>query len=394
MSRFSTDINAATAPQFNTNTRRNQSTYTHIVPNFRLVWLDASNDDVSDDGWRENIPRLRRIINTIDTFIDIGECIQFLGDIKDEMIFLVVTGYVGQHMVPIVHDITQLDSIYILCGNASRHNQWIEQWPKIKGTFTEISSICNALKQTAHQCDQDYIPIGLLPSSDNPSTQNLDQLDPSFMYSQILKDILLNIPFDKSHLKEFLDYCREKNPSDATEMSIFDQMERSYDKHTPIWWYTGQTFLYSMLNQALRQMEVNIIIKMGFYVSDLHRQIEALHNEQYGIHKQLKPFVVYRGQGLPSSDFARIQRMERGLISFNNFLSTSTNLDFSLSFARGALAKAHMVPIIFRITVDPSIPFTPFAAVKDFSQFAHENEILFSMHAVFRLIHLEKIKGG
>jgi len=45
------------------------------------------------------------------------------------------------------------------------------------------------------------------------------------------------------------------------------------------WWYTNECFLHRMLNRALRMMKVDIIIKMGFFVRDLHCQIEELHKK-------------------------------------------------------------------------------------------------------------------
>ena len=275
-----------------------------------MICLDANIDEVNDNDWRDNISRLRHTINTIDTFADADKCIQFLTNIKDEMVFLIVTGHVGQHVVPIIHNMTQLDSIYIFCGNASRHEQWVKQWLKIRGVFTEMSSICNALKPAAKQYDQDSISIGFMSASDNPSSQNLDQLDPSFMYTQILKEILLTIDFDESHIQEFIDYCRENIASDAVGISIIDQWEENYDENTPIWCYTYESFLYSMLNRALRQMDIDIIVKMGFYVSDLHRQIVRLHHEQFDNHQQLQPFPVYRGQGLSKNDFDHMLKMK------------------------------------------------------------------------------------
>jgi hypothetical protein len=58
-----------------------------------------------------------------------------------------------------------------------------------------------------------------------------------------------------------------------------------------------------MLNRALRMMEIALIIKMGFFVRDLHIHIAALHLEQYGKHHHSNSFTVYRGQGLSQTDF-------------------------------------------------------------------------------------------
>jgi hypothetical protein len=393
MPRPSKDITAVTSTESNTTTRSTRPTYTRIIQNFYLICLDANIDEINDNDWRDNISRLPRSINNIHTFVDTDKCIQFINNIKDEIVFLIVTGYVGQQLIPIIHNMTQLHSIYIVCGNISRHEQWAKQWIKIRGVFTDISSICNALKPTAQQYDQDSISIGFVSASDNLSTQNLDQLDPSFMYTQMLKQILLNMNFDQSHIQQFIHYCQENIKHDAVGRSIIDELEKKYPQPTPIWWYTYESFLYSMLNQALREMDVDIIIKMGFYVSDLHRQIEQLHEKQFDTHQQLKPFIVYRGQGLSTNDFNRMVKMKGGLISFNNFLSTSTDINFPLDRAQEALTKPNMVGVLFVITIDPSISSTPFAFIKDFSWAPNENEILFSMHAIFRIAQIEPMES-
>ncbi len=113
-------------------------------------------------------------------------------------------GFLGQHTVPRVHNMSQVDSIFILCRNSRRHKHWTKNWPKIKGVFTEITSICEALKQAAHQCEENAIALTFIGPN-----KKLDQLDPSFMYRQIVKDILINMDFEEKHIKDYIDYCRD-----------------------------------------------------------------------------------------------------------------------------------------------------------------------------------------
>ncbi|CAF0722010.1 unnamed protein product [Adineta ricciae] len=75
----------------------------------------------------------------------------------------------------------------------------------------------------------------------------------------------------------------------------------------------------------------------------------------------------------------------RGLLSFNNFLSTSQKREKSLEFIPLGLDDPDMMSILFVITIDPNIFTTPFASVGDLGYFKDEAEILFSMHSVFRI---------
>ncbi|CAF1589455.1 unnamed protein product, partial [Adineta steineri] len=123
---------------------------------------------------------------------------------------------------------------------------------------------------------------------------------------------------------------------------------------------------------------------MGFFIHDLHQQIRQLHGQQLPNYcDQL--LVVYRGQGLLKTDFDKLKKTKGGLISFNNFLSTSVKPDVSLFFAESASGNIDMVGILFIMTIDPHASSTPFASIKGVSSFETEEEILFSMHTVFRV---------
>ncbi|CAF1548092.1 unnamed protein product [Adineta steineri] len=139
-----------------------------------------------------------------------------------------------------------------------------------------------------------------------------------------------------------------------------------------------------MLNQALRIMDADIIINMGFFLRDVHQQIQQLHEQQVSSYGR-KSFIVYRGQGLMKTDFEKLQKAKGGLISFNNFLSTSKDKEVSLRFARNASADPNKVGILFIMSINPCLKSTPFASIKAVSYFKEEEEILFSMHTVFRV---------
>jgi hypothetical protein len=80
-----------------------------------------------------------------------------------------------------------------------------------------------------------------------------------------------------------------------------------------------------------------------------------------------------------------------GLMSFNNFLSTSKDRNISLEFARRALCNPDMMGILFVMTIDPSKSTTPFASIKDVGYFQKEDEVLFSMHTVFRIDDIKQM---
>jgi tetratricopeptide (TPR) repeat protein len=363
---------------------RIQTRSARTVRNFLLVWVDTRIDKVNDDG-HNIITELQQVVNTVYTFTDVDEFIDSVTDIDEKKVFLILSEEFARTIIPIVHQMSQVTCVYIFCENNTQDEHWTDRWDKVKGGFTNITPICEALKLTSQDCEQNAVSISYVATNDGTLNKDLDQLDPSFMYTQIIKEILLNIDFKRQHIDEFFMYCREQFVDNGMELSNVDKIEREYHNKTPIWWYTGQSFLYSMLNLALRTMDAQIIIKIGFFIRDLHLHIAHLHSEQYFGSSQSCPFTVYRGQSLFCEDFERLIKTKGGLLSFNNFLSTSKNRNVSLAFVKESAIDPGIVGICFVMKIDPSASSTPFADIRHVSVFEGEDEILFSMHSVFRI---------
>ncbi|CAF1114435.1 unnamed protein product [Adineta ricciae] len=360
-----------------------------ILQNVLLIWIDGSSTEFDKD-FQQTLYQIRNEINDVTIFSQLDQCVDFLQGIHTEEVFVISSGYMGQELVPRIHSMARVNSIYIFCGNQTAHKQWITKWSKIKGVYNHIQPICEALRSSVKQCNQDAIPVSFVVSDDMSSTTDLNQLEPSFMYTQLFKNTLIDMEHNEQSRQDLMNYCRRKYAGNLCELTIIDEFERSYCSNKAIWWYTRECFTYQMLNLALRLLEADIIVNMGFFIHDLHRQIEQLHQEQIGQYRD-QPFIVYRGQGLSTIYFEKLQNTQGGLISFNNFLSTSKERLVSLSFAQGSSKKTDMVGILFVITVDPTISSTPFADIQSASYFQTEAEILFSMHSIFRINQLKRI---
>jgi hypothetical protein len=84
-----TTINASMEPL---STKLTRLPYARMVQNFLLLWLDGSIDEQNNDDCRNSITKLRQVVNTVNTFTDADECIDFITDIKKETIFIIVSG--------------------------------------------------------------------------------------------------------------------------------------------------------------------------------------------------------------------------------------------------------------------------------------------------------------
>ena len=357
--------------------------------NFLLVWVDANINESKPDC-QNTLTQLRTVVNNVNLCTTADQCIQFLQDTHNEKAFLIVSGSLGQKLVPQIHPLSQVDAIYVFCGDKPRHEQWAKDYSKVKGVHTNIEVICKELPIAVKQCNQDSVVVSVVAADEKGSDGNLNQLEPCFMYTQIFKEILLEMEHDDKSKADLVAHCRAFYQKNEAELKIIDEFEKNYRPESVIWWYTRECFTYQMLNRALRLLEADTIIKMGFFIRDLHQEIQKLYDTQINNYPE-KCFIVYRGQGVLIEDFNKLQKSKGGLLSFNSFLSTSKSRKESFRFATNALVKTDTVGILFKMTINTSISSAPFAAVEEIAEYRIEKEVLFSMHTVFRIGEVNRI---
>ena len=98
---------------------------------FHLVWLDDFNESKNEE--QENTRKqLRTTINHIKTFDDVHECQKYIEGIsKQERVVLLVCNRLGLEIVPCIHDLRQVSSVYVYSMNETADNQWMKTFPKV-----------------------------------------------------------------------------------------------------------------------------------------------------------------------------------------------------------------------------------------------------------------------
>lgn len=348
-----------------------------------LVWLDPNIDEFKST-YHDTINKLRRIISTIYTFTDPSQCIEFLTLMQNKNIYVIISSAIEEKIVSTIHNMSKIYASFFFGDHKSRYDKDDKNWSRIKNIFIQMNSLSEIIEQYTEQ----LFTMSFIAASQLTSDENLDQLDQSFMYTQILKEILLQIDFTDQHIREFVTYCREVFANNDSRLTNCDIIEREYHIHTPIWWYANHGFLSSMLKTAIEKMNIDLIIKMGFFIHDLCRQIKQLHREQFDDKQRSQTFIVYRSESLSKAKFEHLIQTQGGILSFNNFLLTTKNRDISLRINENNLNNSDIINVLFKIIIiNPSISSTAFASIND-------DNILFSMHSVFRIGDIQQIDNN
>jgi hypothetical protein len=96
---------------------------------FSIYWLDAS---VNNDDNVAAQKKLRSIINQLKTFDDPEEFMARIRRIcEGDLTVLIVSGHLGCIVVPEIHRLPQVASIYVYCMNKAAHEKWSRSYSKV-----------------------------------------------------------------------------------------------------------------------------------------------------------------------------------------------------------------------------------------------------------------------
>ncbi|CAF1172911.1 unnamed protein product [Adineta steineri] len=216
----------------------------------------------------------------------------------------------------------------------------------------------------------------------------------SFLAFQLLTDIVLRLHQTDFARQEMIEICRSKYKNSSDDLEKINEFESSYQHSDAIEWYTTNSFLYRLLHQALRMEDIDSILKLRYYIYDLHNQLAQLHTSYLHSLPSDQPILtLYRGQRMKTTELTRLQENIDKFISMNNFLSTTNDVTAAVFIAGDGFLNDpdEEISVVYQITIDTSVLHSiPFAKIQYESIFQDEDEVLFSMASVFRIDNVEK----
>jgi tetratricopeptide (TPR) repeat protein len=363
-----------------------------------IVYIDTNINKNKD--CLDTIERLRIIANNVQIFDNIHNCKQYLLSITNEKVFLIVSGSLSRTLIPDVHDLVIIELIYIFCREKDEHSAWVSfiNHTKIRSNiFNDKTELLSTLAKDALTCTKNLLPpMGLFSLDANgKSIRDLNKEQATFMWNQILIEILLRMPIMEKTKDEMLNVCRQHYKNNVIELERINEFETTYTADKAIFWYTRDSFLYRLLNKAFRIDDIDIIFKFRFIIIDLFQQLKTLHRD-FLQSSDTKYLTVYRGQRLSTSELKLLETNIEGLISLNTFLSTTTSSTIAAEFSgcASALETDEIKSVIFEMEIDMLLvddTKRPYSPITNQSSMPNENEVLLSMGIVFRIDCVEQV---
>ncbi len=93
----------------------------------------------------------------------------------------------------------------------------------------------------------------------------------------------------------FVEECRRLFVNIPSILRVIDEFDRTYVPQRAIDWYTRNGFLYNLVNQALRQQNIEGLLLLHFFIRDLDLQLLSAM-DQIGNDDWKQQTILYRGQ--------------------------------------------------------------------------------------------------
>ncbi|CAF3336442.1 unnamed protein product [Rotaria sp. Silwood2] len=204
-------------------------------------------------------------------------------------------------------------------------------------------------------------------------------------FQLLVQYIAAMIPTTQSR-EELINYCRHRYKDNRIEQAKIDEfVKTNFDENNAIRWYSRDSFIYRLLNEAGRLESVDLIYVFRSFIHDLYTQLANLPRPTNIIH-------VFRGQLMSQNELTELQQNIGKVFYTNTFLSTSLSYEIACEFS-GLGTNPDLNSVIFQYELDESKKPKPFADISKDSYHHDENEVLLSMGTLFRLQSVEYIES-
>ncbi|UJR26371.1 hypothetical protein I4U23_007704 [Adineta vaga] len=348
---------------------------------FSLIWLDAVVNDSIENI--ETQQRLRKFINHLKTFQNADDCIQYIQSQPKDRFVLIISGRLGRDIVPRIHNLRQVYSIYVYCLDKERNERWAKSYAKIKGVINQLHDLETQIRTNHENRCQTNINEPLPITFFITHNENNKDINENFIYSKLLIEYLLHIIPISTDEKELISLCKDEYKGNENELQILREFENDYSSDRALWWFTRETFVYRLINKAFRIQNLELLLIFRFFIRDIQRLIEQ--------NKCTNALYVYRSYLMSMDEMDLFRNSIDEFLSINGFFITNIHRQQTINYLLNSDLTHDLEKVLFEIYADPQTDsHKPFCNITPFSFFTGEDQILFTLGSIFRLVSIHQ----
>ena len=261
---------------------------------------------------------------------------------------------------------------------------------QVRGVFVQLQPLILQIKNDHARRRRNKIDesMSITILNTNNTEASTCELNGQFIHSQLLIDVFVRMKVIETDKNELITLCKQYYSGNEYQLDIISQFEKDYEADHALWWYTRDSFLYRLLNKALRVQNIDLLFLFRFFIRDIQVRLDQL--------KCLSVVSVYRSQLLSDKELTMLKNSVGRLISMNSFISTTRNRELALFMLGDSEVPSHNLKrVLFEIEADPQQAGSKyFADITCESSFIDEEEVLIMFGSIFRIKKVYCDKNG
>ena len=340
------------------------------------------------DGVQRIEDLLQQINDYVLIFSDRQTCLDYINGAKTENIFLILSGQSIADIIDNVHSQKQIDSLYAFCMKRENYEHYLksdQNYSKLIGIYTQHDPLLEAVQDNIKLLRK-QIDAASIFDQDERGMRSLKHAGlHDYNILRVFNETLLNnmTDFDRKMAREeMIEICRSYYRGNKKEQAAIDEFQQTYEPKNAIYWYTKQSFVYRLVNKALRTEDYEALLRLRLFIVDLCKSLDETYEHLRSTSTRI---TSYRGLKLHRSEIYKLKQNIGKEVATNGYYSTSTSREIAYSFAVKADRRQDIERVLLEIDVDLMERSTALADVAHLSVFPHEKEILFDLGACFRI---------
>lgn len=183
-------------------------------------------------------------MNTIlQTFTVENECIEHIKPITTKL-FLVIDGLPPSSFIDGIEPLKQIDSVFFYTPQTDEITEIAKKPHAYLVNVCETeAALIDSIRKSREELDKQTQAFSMYNKKEK-ATRDLSKEAGSFLFFQLFKNVLKNMPKTAEAKKTMVTTCRNYYRGNLTELANIDDFDKNYKSVDAIPWYTKETFVY------------------------------------------------------------------------------------------------------------------------------------------------------
>ncbi|CAF2660116.1 unnamed protein product [Rotaria sp. Silwood2] len=265
----------------------------------------------------------------------------------------------------------------------------MNKFTKIVGIYCNRRDLIHSIRESIDRTERQHQAFTVYKQHGEKATRDLSKESAEFIWFQLFKDVILRMPKDAQAKEQMVQFCRHYYHDNSSQLSLIDEFQRDYVPSDAIKWYTRDSFVYKLVNKALRTEDIEQLYTFRFFISDLSTQLVIGHQK---LKTQKEYIFLYRGLRMQLDELYVLRGHEGSLIATNGYLSTTRSKKVAMDFAMDSTkVRSNIVSVLYEIQCNlQEAKSIALADISALSIYSNEEEILIDIGATFKIVSVKE----